>query len=112
MSLGGYMRPGVLDSKNLNINPNYCCAPKPVYCNGVELVPLLCCDRKKVVKAPCNLNINKKCCVEEERVFCNGVEQVVPLCGCQITDKSCGGKKPNSDSHSDRKHKSKSKSRK
>lgn len=93
MHLFGNMRPMNQPNCNRNINKN-CCKKKdePVFCNGVEVVPVLCCDKPKhKPKVNCNRNINKKCCIPKEPVFCNGVEQVEPLCGCvkQKSVKKC-----------------------
>lgn len=92
MRLFGNMRPSHLQisSKrcNKNINKN-CCFPKePVFCNGQEIYPVFCCDKKRKPKVNCNKNLNKgkKCCIVEEPVFCNGVEQIEPLCGCVIKE--------------------------
>ena len=81
------------NSKNRNINPNYCEPLKREFCNGVEILPVPCCDKQKVQQSNCNRNINKKCCIIPESVFCNGVEQFLPLCGCtKVEEKPCSKK--------------------
>ena len=85
------------NSKNLNINPNYCEPYEREFCNGVEILPVECCDRPKPTqyKSNCNKNINKNCCIVPETVFCNGVEIFLPLCGCtEPEEKICGKRKP------------------
>lgn len=104
MHLFGNMRPQNQPMTcNRNINRKCCNKVEPVYCNGVEVLPLFCCQSKRVVPRFCNRNINKKCCVVTEPIFCNGIEQVEPLCGCQIEKaKTCCNKKQHGDKKSRR----------